>query len=137
MQEVVSNMRKAIKGFGALTKQTRMTTAEFRALQSKIPGKKRREMNKTEAAYSDEVLAQLYIKDEIRDWWYESVRLRLANGAWYTPDFVVMMHDGTLEMHEVKGFWREAARVRIKVAADNYPFKFIAVQKLKKRDGRR
>jgi len=36
---------------------------------------------------------------------------------------------GWFEIHETKGHWREAARVRIKVAADLYPwFKFVAVK---------
>jgi hypothetical protein len=34
-------------------------------------------------------------------------------------------------MHEVKGFWQDDARVKIKVAASIYPFKFIAVKKAK------
>jgi hypothetical protein len=40
-----------------------------------------------------------------------------------------------LLLYEVKGMWREAARVRIKVAADRHPFRFIAVTKRLVRDG--
>ena len=36
-----------------------------------------------------------------------------------------------MEMHEVKGFWRDDARVKIKVAADIYPFRFLAIKKAK------
>lgn len=57
---------------------------------------------------------------------FEAVKLRLADGAWYTPDFMVLTPGG-LEFHEVKGFWREAARVRIKVASDKYPFPVYAI----------
>jgi Protein of unknown function (DUF1064) len=62
------------------------------------------------------------------DWFaYEAIRLRLAittsNGrqrtAWFTPDFAVCTD--LLELHEVKGFWREAARLRVKVVAEKYP----------------
>ena len=61
--------------------------------------------------------------------------LRLADGARYEPDYGVMLADGTLEMHECKGFWREAARVRIKVAAELYPYRFVAITKRRERDG--
>jgi hypothetical protein len=58
------------------------------------------------------------------------MKLQLGRGAWYTPDFAVLNLDRTFEFFEVKGFWREAARVRIKVAASKYPFfTFTAVKK--------
>lgn len=62
--------------------------------------------------------------------WYEfdSVKLRLAEKTFYEPDFFVMMADGTLEIHEVKGFWEDDARVKIKVAAAKFPMKFKAIQ---------
>jgi hypothetical protein len=63
---------------------------------------------------------------QIQWWAHEPQRLRLAGGAYYKPDFAVLMPDGRLELHEVKGFWREAARVRIKVAAEMHPFMFVA-----------
>jgi hypothetical protein len=34
-----------------------------------------------------------------------------------------------MEMHEVKGFWRDDARAKIKIAADAYPFRFFAIRK--------
>lgn len=40
-----------------------------------------------------------------------------------------------MECHEVKGFWRDDARAKIKIAADLYPFRFIAVMKRRKKDG--
>ena len=42
-----------------------------------------------------------------------------------------MLASGELEMHEVKGFWREDARLKIKVAAEQFPFRFVAVTKSK------
>ena len=33
-----------------------------------------------------------------------------------------MLAGGAVELHEVKGFWREAAKVRVKVCAELYPF---------------
>lgn len=55
--------------------------------------------------------------------------------TFYTPDFAVMRADGALEVHEVKGFWTDDARVKIKVAADQYPMRFIAVKVLPKKQG--
>lgn len=66
----------------------------------------------------------------IRDWRYEPLRLRLADGAYYKPDFLVVHEDGSMSLEEVKGFWREAALVRFKVARELYPmFTFNAVTK--------
>lgn len=65
----------------------------------------------------------------IREWAYEAESLRLGQGAWYQPDFRVVTSEGFVEMHETKGFWREAARVRIKAAAALHPYRFKAIQK--------
>ncbi|MFX6258524.1 DUF1064 domain-containing protein, partial [Acinetobacter baumannii] len=37
--------------------------------------------------------------------------------------------------HEVKGFWTDDARVKIKVAAEQYPLTFLAVKAKAKKDG--
>lgn len=84
--------------------------------------------NKTEAAY-DAVLKGLQQAGQIEWYKWEPWKLRLADGAYYTPDFGVMTADGYLECHEVKGFWREAARVRIKVAAEQFPMRFVAIKR--------
>lgn len=84
--------------------------------------------NKTELAY-EQYLELLKKAGEILWWKYEGLKFRLGEGAYFTPDFVVMNKEGYLEAHEVKGFWREAARVRIKAAAEMYPIRFIAVTK--------
>lgn len=86
----------------------------------------KREMNKTEAAYSQHLELQK-IAGEILWHRYEPLKLRLADGSYYKPDFGVLTRECLFEIHETKGFWREAARVRIKVAAELFPFKFIAV----------
>lgn len=88
------------------------------------------EMNKTEAAYD----AHLWLRRQAGEvaWHkFEGVKLRLADKTFLTVDFAVMTADGSLEMHEVKGFWEDDARVKMKVAASIYPFRFIAVQKTK------
>ena len=95
----------------------------------------RRGMNKTEAVYALELETRRLAR-EIKAWRFEGTKLRLANGAWYKPDFTVVGIGGEIEMHEIKGFWREAARLRIKVAAEQHPwFRFIALRRRRKRDG--
>ncbi|WJZ69964.1 DUF1064 domain-containing protein [Vibrio phage PVP-XSN] len=85
-------------------------------------------MNKTEQEYEQQ-LKWRQRAGEIAWYKFEGVKLRLADSTFYTPDFFVMLSDGTLEVHEVKGHWRDDARVKIKVAADMYPFVFIAATK--------
>jgi hypothetical protein len=80
-----------------------------------------RGMNGGERAYA-RYLDKRRMAGEIVWWAYEPLKLRLAEGAWYTPDFVIQMADGTIEIHEYKGFMREAARVRLLVASDRFPF---------------
>ncbi|MEL3275184.1 hypothetical protein R9Q35_14440, partial [Escherichia coli] len=53
----------------------------------------------------------------------------------HTPDFAVMLATGEMELHEVKGFWTDDARVKTKVAADQYPFRIIGVTVKPKKAG--
>lgn len=87
-------------------------------------------LNKTEQAYAD-TLRLRHLGGEIAWYKFEGVKLKLADNTTYTPDFAVMLASGELEMHEVKGFWRDDARVKIKVAAALFPFRFVAVTKSK------
>jgi hypothetical protein len=91
-------------------------------------------MNKTEAAYERDLRDAQSLGDIL---WYrfEGLKLRLADNTFYTPDFAVMASDGVMECHEVKGFWRDDARAKIKIAAEQYPFRFKAVQALAKKHG--
>lgn len=91
-------------------------------------------MNKTEAAYDSKLKAELYAK-AIKWYKFEGIKLRLADNTFYTPDFVVMAGDNILECHEVKGFWRDDARAKIKIAAAMYPFRFFAVKMKSKKHG--
>lgn len=86
-------------------------------------------MNKTETAYDGHLWAQrgrLYVWHR-----YEGITLKLADDTRYTPDFVVQALSGQIELHECKGFWRDDARVKIKVAAKMFPFRFLAVTREK------
>ena len=87
-------------------------------------------MNNTERDYA--ALIELRKgAGEIAWYKFEGFKLRLADSTFYTPDFAVMLIGGELECHEVKGQWTDDARVKIKVAADIYPFRFIAIRKLR------
>lgn len=95
------------------------------------------EMNKTEAAYAAHLEARRRA-GEIAWFKFEGVKLRLADNTFYSPDFAVMGADGVLEMHEVKGslnYIQEDAKVKIKVAAEMYPFQFILVAPKPKKEG--
>lgn len=92
------------------------------------------ERNKTEAEYEQLLTARLHA-GEVAWYKFEGLKLRLADNTFYTPDFAVMLADGAMECHEVKGHWTDDARVKIKVAADLYPLRFIAVKKRPKKDG--
>lgn len=91
-------------------------------------------MNKTEAAYAA-TLDQRRVAGEVAWYKFEGIKFRLAENTSYTPDFAVMLADGTLEMHEVKGFWTDDGRAKIKIAADLYPMRFIAIKAKPKKDG--
>lgn len=92
------------------------------------------QMNKTETAYAAH-LEELKRRGDILWYEFESIKLRLADNTFYTPDFAVMRADGEIEMHEVKGFWQDDARVKIKVSADKFPFRFIAIRAESKKNG--
>lgn len=85
-------------------------------------------MNKTEAAYESHLKMRKHL-NEVAWYKFEGMKFRLADSTFYTPDFAVMLADGRMELHEVKGFWTDDARVKIKVAASLYPFQFIAIKK--------
>lgn len=116
-----------------------MTAQQFRTMhasrkargrQRPVPGT----MNRVEQSYS-EFLATSKLAGEILWAEFEPIKLRLADRTYYSPDFGVMLPDGQIELHEVKGTtkrkdsdgvkqpkpWIEDdAAVKIKVAAEQY-----------------
>lgn len=77
-------------------------------------------MNSLEKRYSD-YLCTLQLAGEIHSFSFERHNLKLADKTYYKPDFEVMLMDGTIEFHETKGFMRDDANVKIKVAAQQFP----------------
>ena len=123
-----------------------MTPEEYEALKQKMAAKKKKKteasqpeqpkavaqlvtrMNKTEAKYAQHLEMRKRAL-EIIDYRFEEFKIVLGFQCTYLPDFFVVMADKTIEIHEVKGFWRDDARVKIKAAARLFPwFKFVAVQ---------
>lgn len=85
-------------------------------------------MNKTEAAYA-KLLEVKKQSGEIAWFEFEPMNLRLADKCFYRVDFLVMLKDGQLEVHEVKGgFITDDALVKVKTAAAKFPFKFKILQ---------
>ncbi len=92
------------------------------------------QMNKTEAAYAAH-LDYEKLAGTIKWYRFEGLKFRLADNTFYTPDFAVMKADGQIECHEVKGFWQDDARVKIKVASSLFPFRFVAIKARAKKHG--
>ncbi len=99
--------------------------------------------NKTERAYA----AHLELRKragEIKDWFYEPCRLRVADlkrgriasaagrcEIWYTPDFLIIENNDRIVIHELKGRETQAAMNRFRAAAALHHYRFVLV----KRDG--
>jgi hypothetical protein len=90
---------------------------------SHTPGR----MNKTEEAYS-RILECRKARGEVVWFAFEAVRLRIADKCYYTPDFLVQLADGTLEIHEVKARTKDGrklikddAAVKLRAIHDQYP----------------
>lgn len=83
------------------------------------------QMNRTEKAYAAWLEAEKHA-GRIMAYWFEALKLKIAEGAcFYTPDFLVLRPDGTLELHEVKGspaIFADDAKVKVKACATMYPF---------------
>lgn len=84
-------------------------------------------MNKLETQYAAH-LEILKRAGTLVDWRFEPVRLTLAPRTTYTPDFMVITTALHIWFVEVKGHWEDDARVKIKMAAELFPwFTFFAV----------
>lgn len=91
-------------------------------------------MNRTEQRYAQHLELLRHGKEII--WFkFEAMKFRLADRTWYTPDFCVVTAAGVCECHEVKGYMMEDAAVKIKTAADIYPFRFKLIKARRVRDG--
>lgn len=92
-------------------------------------------MNSLERRYADEILDKRKLVGEIRQWWFEEFAFRIGHDCRVTFDFMCWMADGSIEFHECKGRMREDALVKLKVAANRYPFKFYLIKLAKVKEG--
>ena len=110
------------------------STGRAVSLRDEAPDKvcRSRAMNGTEAAY-----ARVIESDPGVLWFgFEAITLKLGPRLRYTPDFAIVQKGGQLGFVEVKGFWRDDARAKIKAAAAAFPFwQFFAVTKRSKKQG--
>lgn len=91
-------------------------------------------MNKTERARAIDLEA-MKRAGQIAAWWFEQWTFKLADDCRYTPDFVIQKPDGSLEVEEVKGFWRDDARAKVKMFVSLFPFPVRAYSKAKTHSG--
>jgi len=78
-------------------------------------------MNKTEERFAAELDA-MQREGAIVEWKFEAIRLKLAHRTTYTPDFFIRYADGRLRFVEIKGFLRDDAAVKFKLAREAYPW---------------
>lgn len=119
----------------------RMSEQQFRAISAGRPPRKTRprgrmkpgEMNGHERNYAEHLNARK-IAGEVIQWWYEGIGMRVAAKCHYYPDFLVMLADGSLEVHEVKARSRDGsfrceddAKVKLRACAEKFPFPLIVV----------
>ena len=110
---------------------SRTIPKNFLALGRKPKAGGARGMNKTEAEWSHILQARL-LAGELLYWSYEPIKVRMADLTFYTPDFMVVLASGELELHEVKGaFVMDDARLKFKLVAEHFPARLVWAQKLK------
>ena len=83
-----------------------------------------REPNSTERAFESAYLRPWLLIGEITNYRFEKLRLYLANGHSYRPEWCATRPDGTLAFFEIKGArprQREAGISQVKVAATLFP----------------
>jgi len=107
--------------------------------------KRKGEMNKEEVAFA-EMLQHEQHAGEVVWWAFEAVTLRLADKTTWTPDFAVLYQDGSLWLIDVKGakktkagnyvpFVEVQTKVKIKVAAEQFPITIATAHRLPKKAG--
>ncbi|SEN75234.1 hypothetical protein [Nitrosomonas marina] len=127
---------KIASSFGAQTASDdvpRKTAAKTNAIENlqALGRMKAGKMNKTEREYSQYLDALIACGDVL--WWkFDAVNLRLADNLHYRVDFLVMLANGSLEGHEVKGGHAfDDSIVKLKMANELYPWPFYLVKKKK------
>lgn len=129
----VKQLKAAIEN-GAKHEQAvlRRMSAEAPQARTQALGRmKAGKMNKTEQAYADILEARKHAGEIV---WYafEPINIRLADKCFYSPDFMVMLANGVIEIHETKGgYITDDSLVKIKAAAELLPFQFCIMKREK------
>jgi hypothetical protein len=105
---------------------------QFKAIgRTRVAG----QMNKTEALHA-QTLELLRRAGEIHDYRFESVTLILGHDCRYTPDFFVILANGSIEIHEVKGgHITDDGAVKLRAAARAFPWFTFKLCQYDKRQG--
>ena len=86
-------------------------------------------MNRTEKEFAEYLQRELD-NHKIISFAFEPITLKLAKDLRFTPDFMVHEIDGYITFFEVKGFWRDDALAKIKMASEKFPmFRFVSVKR--------
>lgn len=96
------------------------------------------QMNKTESRFHAEWIAPRVLAGEIVWWCFEAITLKIAEDCRITIDFFIMLSSGELQAIDVKGssaVVMDDALVKLKVAADKFPWPVAMVMPKKKTDG--
>lgn len=104
-----------------------LKTLRFKASPRRVPGR----MNRLETNYAA-LLDNRKHKGEILAYWFEAVAFRVGERCFWHPDFLVMLDDGTLEIHDTKGFAKDDATVKARAVAAKFPFQVYHVTYTKK-----
>ena len=97
--------------------------------------------NKTEAAFAAHLENQKKL-GLIRNWWFESIRLKVGEDCWWKMDFLVEQANGIFVIYDTKGTKRlksgktkpyaeEDAIVKARSIAAQFPFPVFFVWKEK------
>lgn len=128
------NIATQLKRLGATPAMIAGTLVDGKLLadaeaEAKAKPHKLDDMNKTEARFAAELDWMIYNK-QVSRYLFGTVKFRLAKRTWYCPDFVVFWADGVIECVEIKGFVRDDAAVKYKVAREKFPmFKWRMIRR--------
>lgn len=91
-------------------------------------------MNKLERRFRDNILEPAYVRGDLAAYYREPFRLVLTGQTTYRPDFVAVERPAEqglpprLVVCEIKGFFRDDAKLKIKWGASSYPcFRWLVI----------
>lgn len=72
-------------------------------------------MNDEERKFAQHLSAEV-LAGNIARWWFQPWKFLLADKCSYTPDFVILHNDRTLEIADVKAYWKASKKALAKNA---------------------